>query len=409
MAELRSMPKWRVTMMLLAVFLSTFACMGDQALTPVVNLLYTGLEGATEATVNYGITGVCIVALPFILLAGWLCDRIDKKIVLVGGFGMYTVGTVLGDLSLDIVYFDVTRTIVMIGWGVQNVSALAILAAVFTEEDEHGKVVGWYNTAMAILGAIIAFVAGQLAAAFPGDEIHGVFRTYLATIPILVLIILFVPSIKPERKKAAEEQKSSQPAAKGNISAWLFVLVPLALQVFLVAVAQNNNYMMLSMYVADAGIGDAAFVGMLSSMGIVLSAVAGLLFGFVFSKLKKWIAFAAIALVGAGFLIMGLLPMLPTSILSCMLIGFGWPMFYSFAYVHAAELVAPEHAGKATGTVNFAYSLACSLSAYTLTFTMGTFGLNAVSTWAALGALVVVVAVVTAIGYAARRNAGTEN
>lgn len=402
MVDLKSMPKWRVFMMLLAIFLSTFTAMGDQLITPIANMLWDILDGATDATVNWGMTGCTLLALPFILVAGWLCDHFDKKILLVVGFGLYAIGTVFGAVYLNVIFWDVMRSVAMVGWGLQNVSALAILAAVFTEEDEHGKVVGWYNGVMSILGALLAFAGGQLAMMFVGNELQGVYRGYLATIPILILIILFVPSIKPV-KHDHEAVSEDSAAATSSGMRWWVVLVPLIIQVFLVTLAQTVNLMMLSLYVSDAGVGDAAFTGTLMSVDILVSAAGSFVFGPLYARLKRWITVPAIGIMAVAFLIMGLFPSAPSAVIGNVLLCFGWSQFLGFFYSYCVDLVPAIHAGKATSFVNFSYSLAAAISTYGLTALMGIANVNAVGAWGIYGGLLAVITVASVLGYALHR------
>lgn len=407
MTELTSMPKWRVGLMLTAIFLSTFTSMTDQVITPIINIIYEVYSGAPLAAVDFTITGAVLVSLPFILLAGWLCDRFNKKIVIVVSFAIFSFSTILGASVIDITYYCVMRSLTMIGWGMTNVSALAILAQVFPQEDEHGKVVGWYNAAMSVIGALLALLGGALAVSFAGDEFRGVYNAYWLTLPILVMLIAFVPSMKAVASKEGEckdGQDSSEQAPRGNEKSWWVPLIPLVLIILVVTLCQTEQLVMVSVYVADAGVGDAGFVGIAASIMVVSSTVASLIFGPLYSKMGRAIAAPAIVVVAAGFLIMGFFPSVPSVIAGAILIGFGWSLFFCFFYSRCVELVSANNAGKATSVANFAYSIACALSAYFLTWLMQTFGINAVSCWWIFGVILVVAAIATAAFFAITRS-----
>ena len=79
------LPKWRLVLALAALFLSSMCTMGDLVISPIVSNIYEVFGDQSEFLVNLGITGPAIVGLPFGLAAGFLCDRIDKKIVMVVG------------------------------------------------------------------------------------------------------------------------------------------------------------------------------------------------------------------------------------------------------------------------------------------------------------------------------------
>lgn len=408
MTELTSMPKWRVGLMLTAIFLSTFTSMTDQVITPIINIIYEVYSGAPLAAVDFTITGAVLVSLPFILLAGWLCDHFNKKLVIVISFAIFSFSTILGASVIDITYYCVMRSLTMIGWGMTNVSALAILAQVFPQEDEHGKVVGWYNAAMSVIGALLALLGGALAVSFAGDEFRGVYNAYWLTLPILVMLIAFVPSMKTEASKESkheDDQKSlDAQASSGNGGSWWVPLIPLVLIILVVTLCQTEQLVMVSVYVADAGVGDAGFVGIAASIMVVASTVASLIFGSLYSRMGRSIAVPAIVVVSAGFLIMGFFPSVPSVIAGAILIGFGWSLFFCFFYSRCVELVSANNAGKATSVANFAYSIACASSAYFLTWLTQTFGINAVSCWWIFGVILVVAAIATAVFFAITRS-----
>ena len=82
------LPKWRLVLALAALFLSSMCTMGDFVITPIVSNIYEVFGEQSEFLVNLGITGPAIVGLPFGLAAGFLCDRMDKKVVMVVGFAI---------------------------------------------------------------------------------------------------------------------------------------------------------------------------------------------------------------------------------------------------------------------------------------------------------------------------------
>lgn len=408
MTELRSMPKWRVSLMLAAIFLSTFTSMTDQVITPIINIIYEVYSGAPLAAVDFTITGAVLVSLPFILLAGWLCDHFNKKIVIVVSFAIFSVSTIFGAYVIDITYYCIMRSLTMIGWGMTNVSALAILAQVFTQEDEHGKIVGWYNAAMSVIGALLALLGGALAVNFAGDEFRGVYNAYWLTLPILAMLIAFVPSMKSAAADGASGDKAAiaDKASDASSGAWWTPLIPLVLIILVVTLCQTEQLVMVSVYVADAGVGDAGFVGIAASIMVVASTVGSLLFGPVYSKMNRNIAVPAIIIVAVGFLAMGLFPSVASVIIGAILIGFGWSLFFCFFYSRCVELVSANNAGKATSIANFAYSIACAASAYFLTWLTQTFGINAVSCWWIFGVILVVAAIATAVFFAFTRGKG---
>ena len=80
MTKASDLPQWRLVAALAALFLSSMCTMGDLVISPIVSNIYEVFGDQSEFLVNLGITGPAIVGLPFGLAAGFLCDRIDKKL-----------------------------------------------------------------------------------------------------------------------------------------------------------------------------------------------------------------------------------------------------------------------------------------------------------------------------------------
>lgn len=79
MTESRDIPKLRLAYALIALFLSSMCTMGDLVISPVVADVYNAFSDSPLWLINLGITGPALIGLPFGLVTGLLCDRLDKK------------------------------------------------------------------------------------------------------------------------------------------------------------------------------------------------------------------------------------------------------------------------------------------------------------------------------------------
>lgn len=165
MTESSDLPKWRLALSLAALFLSSMCTMGDLVVSPVAADVYQAFADSPEWLVNLGVTGPALFGLPFGLATGVLCDKLDKKKIMVIGFAVFTLSAVFGAVCENVYFFVTMRLLATgVGWGITNTAALSILADLFPDEAEHGKYVGWYNSAMSAIGALLAYGAGVLAA-----------------------------------------------------------------------------------------------------------------------------------------------------------------------------------------------------------------------------------------------------
>lgn len=199
MTQAAQLPKWRLVLAVSALFLSSMCTMGDLVISPIAADVYQVFSNSPEWLINLGITGPALFGLPFGLITGVLCDRMDKKRIMVVGFAIFTVSSVLGIAIQEIWYFVAMRLLATgVGWGITNTAALSILADLFTDGTEHGKYVGWYNSVMSIMGAMLASSAGYLAV----GTWQNAFLVYLIAIPVLLMLVVFLPSFPPVRPVA---------------------------------------------------------------------------------------------------------------------------------------------------------------------------------------------------------------
>lgn len=414
MTSLKHLPTWRIVLATSAVFLSSMCTMGDLPLITVLNTVYETYADAPEALVNYGVTGVAMVSIPLCLVAGWLLDRFDKKWVLVGGFGLFAFSTIFGAAIQNVYYFVCMRQLFAIGYAFANTAAFSILAELFTNGAQRGKVIGWYNAFMALVGAVLSAVSGLLAVSSPLGEFQGAYQTYLLSVPVLVFLAVALPRLKPNAASKNEQaalnvesesideadaigheagaqarKEIDAPASVSTVRIAGFILTTI-----LVGTCYFVSQYMISLYVADAGIGNAAFTGSLTSAMTIATALSSLGFGFFYARFGGAVRIPAVFAIGAGFLAMGFFPSKLTALACITLMGFAWSFFYCHVFSRCAELLTPTRRGFSTSLATCAISFASMLSSYALTGLMGILDCSAVEAWPYFGIIMIGVSIV---------------
>ena len=421
--------------------------MGDLVISPIAANVYEAFADAPTALINLGVTGPALVGLPFGLAAGIMCDRMDKKKIMLAGFLVFTIASVFGIADVNVYYFVVMRLFATgVGWGITNTAALSILADLFTDEHEHAKFVGWYNAAMSAIGACLASCAGMLAI---GDWTHA-YSTYLAAIPVLVMLVVFLPSFPARRQNeeeparaAAADGASTEPAveqpdmpqattaeqveevygmsassAAAMVKAlfnsdhsgtsrpgWWHHLALLALQVFLVAMLYFVMLYLVGLYVADVNAGDAAFTGFLTSVMTVATALGSLVFGKAYKRMGNAVYLPALLVIGAAFFVLAFWPAPPVITVCLAGAGFMWPFYFCFFYTRCTEIVPEGKKSTSTSIVAAANGLAVSACSYLLTGATAITGGGCASVYPFFGAAMLAIAAVSAVLWAAGRRA----
>ncbi len=391
--EEKRLSKTHLALALAALFLSTCCTMGDMVVVPIFSTFYEIFDNVT--VINMITTGPGMIGVFFCLLGGRLTDIMDKKLLMVIGFALHVVSSVFGCVFVDQYYIMVCRLVSTgVAWGITSSAALGIIAELYSDEAKRGTVNGWYNSAMAAIGALLSFIGGMLAV----SGWQNAYKTYWITIPVLIMLIVFLPSMPPRKMEKAAAEK-----AKGE-KGWYKNLIPLLIQVLLVGASYYVIVYMISLYVADAGIGNEAFTGTLSSIGTITSCVAGLGFGIIYGKAKKATPVVPFILIGVGFLLMGFFPSATVAAICCCFMGLGWGIFYSFFYTECTVVVPENMQGTSIGIIGAVNGLASFLCSYVLMGLEGAMNTeSSVTTMPVFGGVCLVVAVVYIIGLAKNR------
>lgn len=391
--ETSKLSKGSVTLILVSLFLSTMCTMGDMVIVPIAGNLYDVFDNVM--LVNAIISAPAVTGLLFCLIGGRMVDKMDKKFVMILGFVIFTLSSVFGAVIENVYYVLICRLLATgVAWGLTSTAALGILADMFLDEEKHGMVVGWYNAAMAAIGAVLSFVAGNLAL----SGWKTAYNTYWAAIPVLVMLILFLPSAPPKQLSG-----NSDKTAKGA-AGWYKPLLPLCGQVFFIGAAYYVIVYVIAVYVADAGIGNEAFSGTLSSIGTIASCLACMSFGVVYTKLKKATPLPSFFLIAAGFFLMAAFPNRAIAVICCAVMGASWGIFYSYFYAHCTEIVPEQMQGTALGIVGAVSGIASFFCTYMVTGLQSVMGVtSSVGVWPAFGVISLVVAVLSVIGYVKTR------
>lgn len=340
----------------------------------------------------------------------------DKKRIMVVGFAIFTVSSVLGIAIQEIWYFVAMRLLATgVGWGITNTAALSILADLFTDGTEHGKYVGWYNSVMSILGAVLASSAGYLAV----GTWQNAFLVYLIAIPVLLMLVVFLPSFPPVRPVAesveevrGESTSSVSALARGLFCShheeraakgWWKPLAPLSVQVFLVAMLYFVMLYMVALYVADAGIGDESFAGILTSLMTIATAIGSLTFGFFYKRFSNAVYVPALFVIAGVFFVLAFFPSAPVVMIALGIAGLMWPFYFCFFYTRCTEIVPAGKQSAATSIVATADGLAVTASSYLLTGTIGMTGGSCLTVYPLFGAAMLAIALVSVLVHATRQ------
>jgi MFS family permease len=329
--------------------------MGDMVIIPVAENLFKDFAGVNMGILNFILSGPALIAGFTALLCGRLLSFVSKKNMLITGFCLFMVGSIGGDFVHNAYYMVAMRTLVGIAMGMMGVTARSIIASIFIDEKARSSVMGVYSGLMAAVGALLGWVSGMVAAI----EWRLVFRIYLASIPILLMIAIFIPHDKAQKSEADSGTKNLE----SEKMPWLKLMLSNGAYVVF-TVIYCIVYYQVAMVIADKAIGDVSLVGLLSALGTVGSAVFCTFFGLYYNKLKRFTPFVGFTGLTAGFLLLyfGNTPL--TAAISCTLLGSMYGLGLCYYSTRATLIVPPGQIPMALSVTSMMLCVGTALSTY---------------------------------------------
>ena len=352
----KEMTKGRALLFLISLFLTNVAVMADMVIIPAGNGLYETFQN--DAAVNFILSAPSFIMLFSAMLCGKLMQYLSKKKILVGAMVLFAVSAILGGAVENVYYVLAMRVLVGISMGFVNAAAMALIAEVYVDEDKRGTIMGIFNATMAGTGAVISLIAGVFAV----RSWNEVFKVYWIAVPVIVMMLFFIPMTPPEGDQQAGEEEGSHTG-----SPYLMRQVMLMVSCFAYNLVYAVIYYQVSVLVAEQGYGNESIAALLSTLGTVGSCILCILFGTLYSKLKR----ATIIFGYAGLCISYLMLFLASSPvmagIACTLCGASYGYGFSYFFLRCTVVVPKEKVSSSISMTTAIGGFGMFLSTYACT------------------------------------------
>ena len=351
---------------LAALFLVNFAYMADYVIVPAINSIYEEFSEAPSWILNFVTTGTQLTAFISALFAGTYMKHFSKKSIIIFFFGLFTVAASLGCAIENIYYIALMRAIAGFAMGALPPVALALINEVYHDDTKKCDwLVGSFNAAMALIGAVMSLVAGFLCA------IHWqwVYYEYLAAIPMLLLMVFYIPKTPPEK-----EEKTS--AVREQVPFPMLPLIRLLISLTVFGILYITISYQCSIYIAETGMGGSGTAGTVASVMIIGSTLGGLIFAPLYQRIKRKTIALLYLLLAAGYLGICFVFGSVWFGFCCMLFGFAYGTALPFYYQYITVVVPPERISGSLGFVTAAIGLGSFASVYVTGWFMNIMGLT---------------------------------
>lgn len=346
----KTISKTKRTLALVAIFFSTLAVMADLAITPVIGMIYGYYPDHTSA-VNYIVSGPMLVLVAASLITPLLTRRFNKKTVFIAAAVIFSIGAIFGAAADDPLYICFTRTLVGIGEGVINAVGIAYIADLYENPQDRNKITGFYNAAQSLMGMILSYAAGMLAANGIWMEVY---KLYWLSIPMLILVILFLPSVKPNTQVAAAKEEKKAKEAIG----WRYWYMSAIFFIANILLGATILYY-LSSYIFENNLGDSSFAGLSTAVKSVVGILIGIVYGVIAKKLGRWTSTVSYAIAGITLLLLIWFPGQATALVIGTICGLTYKVLMSYNYGHGFSIVPASRADDVSSITTAVYGLGC--------------------------------------------------
>jgi MFS family permease len=372
------MSKTKQILCLVAIMLTNIAVMADLVIIPVISNIYRAFPDDMQI-VNYIISGPMLVIVGSSLLATFLLRVFSKKTVIVAGGVIFTVGAVAGVAINNVFFIALMRTLVGVGAGLVNVVAVALIADIYDDKTVRAKMTGYYNASMSFIGMAFSYISGILAKDGVWQES---FKCYWAAFPMLIMLIIFIPSIKRETIEETGGNAANREKTPKEPFGWRYWVMAASWLVMNIIFGATVLYY-LSAYIVENNLGDSSFTGLAASVKSIVGLLMGLGFGFIYSKLKRQTNTVCCLVSAVCLVIMVAAPSPISALVVGTIAGCAYKVAFSYEYVHGFEIVPVSRIDDAVAVTTAVYGIGSFASTYFVTLLMGIMKTQkATGTWA---------------------------
>jgi EmrB/QacA subfamily drug resistance transporter len=161
----------------------------------IVNVALPSIQRALHfsgANLEWVVNAYTLAFGGLLLLGGRIGDLFGKRRMFVIGVGLFSVASLLGGLATDEAWLIAARAIQGIGGAIASPTALALVAATFSEGPERNRAMGVYSAMSGAGGAIGVLLGGVLTNSFSWRWVLFV------NVPIGAAVVLLAPRVLPE-------------------------------------------------------------------------------------------------------------------------------------------------------------------------------------------------------------------
>lgn len=316
--------------------ISLITVMAGAMIAPAVASIAAAFPDATALQINVLTSLHAGMVVPFTFVSGFLVRKYSKKNVLIVSLILYLIAGLGGALSPNIWFMLATRALLGIAVGLMIPISLTLITDNYHGE-ERTQTLGLQSAATNLGGIIAILVSGTLA--MYGWQFS--FMAYGMAALILVLIVFFLPNIKPQ-----PYEKSS---ANNRFEPRVLLLAVYMILTFVVFFGIPSN---MALFLRELDVTNTVLNGIIIATCSVGGFFGGLTLAYFRKKFKTFFVPLQVTFMAIGFsLIVFYDQSLYVMGLGVLILGFGYGSTVPVIFDSASKITTGNAAAMATAVL----------------------------------------------------------
>lgn len=233
-------------------------------------------------------TAPSITVILFILLSSYFAKRIGMKKTIILGLLLAGIGGIIPVFTATFQTVLISRVILGAGLGVYNSLAVTYISSLYSG-NTRATLLGIRNSMEALGQTILIFLAGVLV----NINWTASFLVYAIAFPVALLFALKVPEIRDENSDIPENH------VKEKMNPMVFALVLFAILLVMNSIAISVRFASIATEIKGVNFNASNYLSLMPILGILA--------GFMFGPINKWIGKGTLYLGIIFFIISNLL------------------------------------------------------------------------------------------------------
>lgn len=343
---MKSTEKTSIMMKVAVLAPAILTIMATAAMGPAIGIINLNFPNTNPLLLKSIVTLPALICIPISILSNKFSKHLRKKYLLILALIVFLFGAICCYFSNTIYTLLISRGIFGLGLGIIGPLSL-VLVGDFFQGKERAKFMG-YSSAVTNIGGVIAIVIVGFLTSFGW---HNVFLIYLIAIPVLLVVIFFLPKFGPYDVNAVENRKQDVHKETEHIklNKRVFIYVIIIILAFITFYSVPTN---LALLIQNKNLGNAETSSALIAVITLFAFISSMLFEKFLKVFKEFLVIMSFILIGIGLAILLMSGSFIPMLIGIIIVGIGFGFIVPYGIYYSSKSVHPKHTSLAISMVS---------------------------------------------------------